>query len=861
MKRAFHFLNANQKLLLQIAIGLIFVGLGIYFIRHERAEVHQVKAALAQAQPTWMLWGLVLVVVFVVVQGWMYQYSFKAIGENIRLSTGILLFLKRNLVSVFLPAGVLTNMLFFNQEVTRKEQVSVTQIYFASSIFSICSIGSAIVVGLPALFWLFLKNSLSDEMVWGLVLTLALLAILALAIYNFIRQGFIYKLFKKYIPGFLETLEELQNQSVQQRFIWVVLGLSCLIEAIGIAHLYIAIEALGRHATLEIAIIGYAIVLLLLMSSPFLRGIGAIEVTLTYALTLYGFSTVDAISIAFLFRFFEFWSLLVLGLFAFIAQRDNLLIRVFPALMLFILGMVNIFSALTPAMPERLHALREVLPLDAIHASVYLVLLSGILILAVAVYLLRGLRNAWIIAVALSSLSLVAHLTKGIDWEEASVAFLTLVSLIYERKAYFVRADTRLMKNTWLPVATAIVSVWIFGTIAFYLLEKRHFNADFTLWESFQESVTTFFLLNIDLTPATRFGAEFLAGMKALGGITLAFVAFMLLRPYVLRSGISEVEAHQKAAALLQQFGNSPLDYFKTYTDKQFWFSTDNEAFVAFKTSGAYAMVLENPVCAPARLPEIIQAFDHFCRQNGLRSVYYRIPESSINLYKNLNKKLLLVGEEAVVNLETFTIQGKDNSALRNALNKITKTGYTLQVNEPPQKDGFLQQLRAVSDDWLRDNERSELGFSQGAFVESELKQQTILTIQNPEGKIVGFVNLIPNYVPGEANFDLMRKTTDAPHGTMDVLFIKLFEYLKNEGYRSCNIGLVPMSGVEKPSNLQEQLLKIAYERIRQFSHYKNLRRFKEKFNPSWQRMYVAYDAPFDLIYLPNALENVVQLA
>jgi len=67
------------------------------------------------------------------------------------------------------------------------------------------------------------------------------------------------------------------------------------------------------------------------------------------------------------------------------------------------------------------------------------------------------------------------------------------------------------------------------------------------------------------------------------------------------------------------------------------------------------------------------------------------------------------------------------------------------------------------------------------------------------------------------------------------------------------------MSGIEKPDNLQEHLIKIAYERLRRFAHYKSLRHFKEKFNPDWQMMYLAYEASFDLIYLPNALEEVME--
>lgn len=860
MKRIFHFFNANQQFILQTGLGLFFVALGIYFIRHERAELHEVQAVLQRADMAWIIAGSALILAYVVLQGMMYQYSFRAIRERIQLWTGVMLFLKRNVVSIFLPAGMLTNMLFFNREVEQKEQVGKTQIYFASTIFSVCSIGSAILAGLPALLWLFWKSRLSGEMALGFALTAALLGVLIWATFSFQHRGWFYHMLEKRMPSLIQVLEELRSQSIDQRQLLKVLLLSCGIEATGIAHLYISISALGGQATLEAAVIGYAVVLLLLMSSPFLRGIGAIEVVLTYSLTLFGFSTVSAISMAFLFRFFEFWAVLALGVLAFLAQRDNLLLRLFPALLLFVLGLVNILSALTPALPWRLEQLQNFLPLDAIHASNWLVLFSGVIMLAVAVYLQRGMRNAWLLAVGLSALSLITHLGKGFDWEEATIALLTLFVLIYQRKAYYIRSDLQRIRNTWLPGLTAIGAVWLFGTLAFFWLDEHHFHANFTLLDSFRETVTTFFLLNVDLTPATRFAGEFLVGMKTLGGVTIGLSAWLFLRPFIWQENVSSEEARQKASILVEKYGHSPLDYFKTYADKLYWFSEDGGAFVSFRATSSYAVVLENPVCSPEKLVEVIRKFDQYCRDQGLRTIYYRIPESSQEAYKLAGKKLLPVGEEAVLHLETFSLKGKDKMALRNAVNKLTKGGYVFRISLPPQKDGFLQQLRAVSDSWLQDTERTELAFSQGWFDEKELKEQTIATVENEEGKIVSFTNLIPEHGPGDANFDLVRKTADAPNGAMDFLFISLFQYLQEKGCRSVNLGMAPLSGIENPENLQEQLIKLAYERLRRFAHYRSLRSFKEKFDPEWQPNYLAYEAMFDLIYFPAALEEVFKV-
>jgi phosphatidylglycerol lysyltransferase len=171
-----------------------------------------------------------------------------------------------------------------------------------------------------------------------------------------------------------------------------------------------------------------------------------------------------------------------------------------------------------------------------------------------------------------------------------------------------------------------------------------------------------------------------------------------------------------------------------------------------------------------------------------------------------------------------------------------------------------LQQLKSVSSEWLLDMEREEMVFSQGLFSVNELKEQTIFTIESNEGKIVGFVNMIPNFIACEANFDLMRKTTDAPNGTMDFLFVKMFEHLKLKEYLSCNLGMVPLSGIDNPKNILEQAMKTAYEKMKIFSQYKNLYNFKEKYDPTWSETYLVFNESFDLTLIPSALKKIMEV-
>ena len=51
-----------------------------------------------------------------------------------------------------------------------------------------------------------------------------------------------------------------------------------------------------------------------------------------------------------------------------------------------------------------------------------------------------------------------------------------------------------------------------------------------------------------------------------------------------------------RAKSLTQQFGNSALDFFKTYSDKFIFAPPEINAYISYRVSRNFAVVLENPV-------------------------------------------------------------------------------------------------------------------------------------------------------------------------------------------------------------------------------------------------------------------------
>lgn len=859
IKGKFSLIRENRKLIAQFILTILFIAIGTWFFKHEQKELAQVKNVILDSRSQFITLGIGLTVFYLGAQGFMYKMAFASVDSNLPFASAVLLFLKRNFISIFIPAGGVTSLAFFTGDIEGKG-ITKTKIHFASSIYAFVGISSVVMVSVPIFIYALFEGVTGIGEWFALAAMILFILSLFLSYKSLMKKGNLYKLITRFFPSSVVFLEDLQTHTIHTKYLVLTIITSFIVDFTCIAQLYVAMFALNIHPAIFYAMMGYFTTVVLLFVSPFMRGLGAVEVSLSFVLTKFGYTNVEAVAITFLYRFFEFWLPLLFGALSFLVKINKLLIRIIPALLIFALGIINIISVITPAINERVQRLQDFLPIDAIAASNYLVLVAGAFLLLTAVFMLKGLRNAWGIALILSIVSFVGHLTKAIDYEEATVALVVIVMLIFSRKGYHVKGNPRMHTIGIWTALLSIAAVMVYGTVGFYFLDKKHFGIDFNAWQSIRYTFQNFFLVgSADLVPISRFAKDFLLSINISGFLCLSFLFVTIVMPYIYK-GYTDPEGYAKAKTLVSGYGKSGMDYFKTYQDKMIFIPEDLDAFLAYRIAGNYAVVLENPVAEnPAKMKQCISLFEEYCYEHGWKSIYYRVPEESLPVYRKLSKKSLFLGQEGVVDLNTFTLEGGKNKALRNALNKLADRGFKASIHTPPIKDGLLQKLKAVSDEWLNSNERNEIIFSQGMFVWDELKQQTIITVENAEEMVIAFLNIIPDYAPGEGTYDLIRKTDESPHGVLDFILIELFKYLKSQNYSSANLGFAPMSGLDDPHTFQEKSMKFAYEKIRSFSHYKGLRYFKEKFNPVWYNKYLIYSDDYDLLQVPAVLTKVIK--
>jgi phosphatidylglycerol lysyltransferase len=522
-------------------------------------------------------------------------------------------------------------------------------------------------------------------------------------------------------------------------------------------------------------------------------------------------------------------------------------------------GIIDIASAAGRSLPARMAVLRDVFPLEFVHVSRFLSLTIGFALAVASLQILKRKKRAFLLVTLLAGLSVVFHLTKGLDYEEAAASLLLMFVLFLARKSFTVKSGVPAPGSALAGAGLFAVAALFYGTLGFWLLDKQDFGIDFTVADGIRRTVAAL-TFNTDpaLVARTRFAAWFLDSLDLISILALIYVLYGLFRPafYRLRTLPQE---RARAAGILYAHGRSSLDPFKLAGDKTFHFSPSGGAFLAYRMARHFAVVLADPVGPKEEIGGLIRTFRDHCDENDWKLAFYQVLPDFLPLYREAGFKKIKVGDDAIVDLAAFTLDGKRMKHIRHALNQFEKLGFKAVYHEPPIPDEVLAGLREVSDDWLKIPGRRERGFTVGAFTDAEVRRTAVFAAVGPDERVLAFMNVIRSYAPGETTIDLMRHRRDAPSGIMDSLFVQLFERQRQQGFTRFSLGLAPLSGFQEgeEAGAEERAIQYFLRRSDFLFSYSGLTEYKGKFATHWEPRYVIYRNVLDLPRLAVALIRV----
>lgn len=479
--------------------------------------------------------------------------------------------------------------------------------------------------------------------------------------------------------------------------------------------------------------------------------------------------------------------------------------------------------------------------------------ITGLGFMYLGTLLARRKYNAWLAAIILFSVSFVLDVVHTLATPDADdpTLFLRLLLPIFivlllwlTRRAFRVRSDMRTFgQAAWVSLLVLTVA-FVYGLTGFALLDDHDFHRELSTLTAAHYIIDQFGLTTTPLVAHTRRARLFLDSLSVISVAAVGYAVISFFEPIRVRL-MNHPAQRILAEQLLREYPSDLDDFFKVWPhDKVYHFTSHNDAGVGYHVQRGVALAVGNPFGNPKYFRPLMTQFRELCFVNDWLPAFVHVDDQHRKLYEDQGFRLQKIGEEAVLDLAAFE-NVKNDKYFRQIRNRFTKLNFSIEVLQPPYSAETMEELRAISQDWLKRPGRAERGFMLGYFDEDYIQLCPLAVLYDEEHRVRGFMNLVPTYTPGTANYDLLRCDNDTPGNANDFLMLGVIELLQSQGVQTLNLGLCPLSGVDAPKSeettIVDQALRFVYANGDRFYSFSGLRRFKSKYQPTWEPRYIAY--------------------
>lgn len=447
-----------------------------------------------------------------------------------------------------------------------------------------------------------------------------------------------------------------------------------------------------------------------------------------------------------------------------------------------------------------------------------------------------GHRLAWAVTLVYCGAGILAHLLRHDDVTQTALLVLGGALMIGLRKAFPVAVSTSRVVASVASVAVTLGT----GALAGVVWHQHH--------------------RRVGVDPSWLHGAGIgLAGPVGFGGgpgpaavlgsalLVLVVVLWRRLSPTT-PPDLTELSHHlqrERARELVAAHGGGTLDYFALRDDKQWFFH--GRSVVAYAVRYGVCLVSPDPVGPAEERFEVWGAFLAHVRAHGWSVSVLGAAASWVDVYRRFGLRPLYLGDEAIVDCTTFTLEGRAVRGLRQACHRVERAGYTVDLADPATLDArtrdALLQVARVS----RVGE-AERGFSMtlSRLFDPADTGLMMSIARDQEGVPRAFVQWTPAADIGGWSLDVMRYDTgpDVPNGLMDHLIVRTIEEVARRGGTGLglNFAVVRDLVVQQATTPMGRVGQRVLHAVSGRTEIASLGRYNEKFGPRWQRRYVVLD-------------------
>lgn len=344
--------------------------------------------------------------------------------------------------------------------------------------------------------------------------------------------------------------------------------------------------------------------------------------------------------------------------------------------------------------------------------------------------------------------------------------------------------------------------------------------------------------------------------VAVLAGLMSALALLAAVRVFVRSARAKQtLDAQDELAVrrlLIEDGERDSLGYFATRRDKAIVWSPDARAALSYRVLASVSLVSADPIGPVGAWPSAIEAWLSEARAHGWIPAVLAASQAGARAYADAGLKVLSLGDEAVVQVEEFSLRGPTMRPVRQAVTRVQRAGYQLQVRRhgdiPAQE---LASLGELAERWRGNG--TERGFSMALnrLGDSTDERCVMVTAHDSSGVARGLLSFVPWGTRG-LSLDLMRRDAQAGNGLVEFMVAGLIEHCPDLGVTRVSLNFamfrsvfsaIEQVGAGPVVRLTGSVLTVASR----FWQIETLYRSNAKYLPHWTPRFMCYESSASL--------------
>jgi lysyl-tRNA synthetase class 2 len=345
------------------------------------------------------------------------------------------------------------------------------------------------------------------------------------------------------------------------------------------------------------------------------------------------------------------------------------------------------------------------------------------------------------------------------------------------------------------------------------------------------------------------------------GAIAIFASLWVLFRSQRIKAAMHPDDERRVRDLLAADGERDSLGYFATRRDKAVVFSPSGKAAVTYRVVNGVTLASGDPLGDPEAWGPAIQAWLDQAVEYAWTPAVMGASEEGATAYARAGLRVLELGDEAVVHVPQFTVDGREMRPVRQAVNRVQRAGYRLRVRRHADiAPDEMVRIIELADRW-RDTE-TERGFSMalGRLGDPADGQCVLVEAYDQDGAEAALLSFTPWGRTG-LSLDLMRRDRQSDNGLVEFMVVGLVEAAPLLGVRRISLNFATFRSVfEEGARIGAGPVLRSWRRLLLFFskwfQLESLYRSNVKYRPEWVPRYLCYEDVRDLAQV--ALASVV---